>query len=242
MQHVPLLKMLLEIEFVSGLMKLVLHPDFDLSSDAFSSLRQLLLINKPVACERIADHAEQLLEALHELLIADAYFTQRQVLRLLGDLLLDPCFECIVPAYVCSDKYLKVQMNLLREESKTLQHDAFRVFSIFVDHPETSPRVHMILYKNKDRLVRLLDSLTETIRVEDANSARNPRMVVEAIEALSAPSRRSSFSSTGSPKFGMQPSSMDPPALNFPDKKTSPDATDQAAFNDYAVHLIQCVF
>ncbi|CAK9031079.1 Calcium-binding protein 39 (MO25alpha) (Protein Mo25) [Durusdinium trenchii] len=66
----------------------------------------------------------------------------------------------IMLTYIGDDSYLQLHMNLLRDESKTIQVEAFHVFKIFVANPSRPPRVQAILFKNKERLVNLLKELT----------------------------------------------------------------------------------
>merc|ERR1719401_1369232 len=94
-----------------------------------------------------------------ELLASDDYITKRQALRLLGEILRDEEFMLIRSIYVSDEKFLRIHMNLLLDNSKMVQHDAFRVFKIFVLHSEKSLRVQRILMKNKDKLVQFLESL-----------------------------------------------------------------------------------
>merc|ERR1719161_3303221 len=50
-------------------------------------------------------------------------------------------------------------MNLLQDGSKAIQSEAFQIFCIFVESLEACSRVRQILFKNKDRLVKLLRSM-----------------------------------------------------------------------------------
>jgi calcium binding protein 39 len=93
-RHAELVECLLEAGFATGLLKLTQHQTFDISSDAFSSLRELLLTHKVAAAAWLTAHFTEFCSPYNELLQAQAedYVTKRQALRLLGEILLDRRF------------------------------------------------------------------------------------------------------------------------------------------------------
>uniref|UniRef100_A0A7S2JA13 Calcium-binding protein 39 n=1 Tax=Zooxanthella nutricula TaxID=1333877 RepID=A0A7S2JA13_9DINO len=147
------------------LIDLASHQSFDISSEAFSSLRELLLAQKAVSARYLASNFDVFFRQYHTLLEpARDYVSRRQALRLLGDVLLDRAFLEVMLTYVASAQFLQIHMNLLRDISKTIQVDAFHVFKIFVANPNKPYRVLMILHKNRDRLLKLLSTLTSPRR------------------------------------------------------------------------------
>jgi len=232
-KHARLVELLFEAGFPTGLIKLAQHENFDISSDAFCSLRQLLTTCKTVVAAYIADNHDMFFAAYHELLLSEDYFTKRQALGLLAEMLQHPCFEEVIPSYVGNDKFLQIQMNLLRDSSKTIQSDAFRVFSLFLEDPPPSSRVHQILYKNKDRLVRLLGSMGKQSDEEDFTEACIA--AADVLQALSPPSRTTSTRSSPKSK-----EILPPKVPAFESLPTSIQTSrEQVPLNDYAFPFIQ---
>lgn len=166
------------------LMDLACHQSFDISSEAFSSLRELLLAHRAVLTAYVADNFAEFFARFHTLLHPDMdYVARRQALRLLGDMLLDRSFMSSMLTYVSNEHFLQIHMNLLRDSSKAIQVDAFHVFKIFVANPQKPTRVISILCKNKDRLLKLLASFS------GKSEAMQPDLitVMKVLEMMEAP-------------------------------------------------------
>lgn len=186
-----LLATLLEEGFTFGLMKLAHHETFFISSDAFSSLRELLLTHKAISSQYLEAYFHEFFSKFNELLQVDDYVTKRQALRLLGEILLDRSFMKVMLAYVGNEQYLQIHMNLLREDSKVLQVDAFHVFKIFAANPKKPQRVHQILFRNRDRLIKLIDTFKPS-NDNDKSFMDDRVAVVNALKGLEAPRRSKS--------------------------------------------------
>jgi len=176
----------LEADFAMGLLKLTRHENFAISSDAFASLRELLLTHKAVSAEYLERRFSDFFEKFNVLLQGDDYVTKRQALRLLGEILLDRSFMKVMLAYVGNEQYLPFHMNLLRENSKVLQVDAFHIFKIFAANPKKPQKVQQILYKNRERLIKLIETLNPT-KGDDASFKDDQAAVVKALMNLEAP-------------------------------------------------------
>merc|ERR1719450_336337 len=102
----------------------------------------------------------------------------------------------VMLAYVGDEQFLQIHMNLLRETgSKAIQADAFHVFKIFAANPNKPPKVHQILLKNRERLVKLLDAMGKE---GDESFAQDRKAVVQALQSLEAPpARTSGYASEG---------------------------------------------
>jgi len=173
---------MLQAGFASELVKLAHHQIFDISSDAFSSLHALLLTHKSVAATYLEVHFKEFFESYSDLLRTENYATNRQALRLLGEIVLDRKYSKVMKLYIQEAQFLQVLMNLLRDNSKAIQVDAFHVFKVFAAASDKRPRVHQILIKNRDRLVKLLESLGEENNGE--SFLQDQRAVVEALWSL----------------------------------------------------------
>jgi calcium binding protein 39 len=221
-RHAELVVCLLEANFATGLLKLTQHQTFDISSDAFSSLRELLLTHKAAAAAHLEGNFREFFLPYNELLQAEDYVTQRQALRLLGEILLDRRFMRVMLSYVSDEQFLQIHMNLLRTSSKAIQADAFHVFKIFAANPNKPPKVHQILMKNRERLVKLLDSMGKE---GDESFAQDRKAVVQALQALEPlPTRTTSGYVGGSEKEG----SDDPIAASGSEQATL-DSSEQPA-------------
>ena len=86
-----------------------------------------------------------------------AYVRLKVFQTLLSRLLLDPAFMQVMLRYVASHENLKLHMNLLREKGKSIPLGAFHVFKIFVANPDKTEKVQEILWRNRERLVKLLE-------------------------------------------------------------------------------------
>lgn len=230
-KHAKLVAMLLQTGFATGLMELAQQPNFDISSEAFCSLRELLMGCQPVAASYIRENFDMFFSAYHGLLQSDNYLSKRQALCLLADLLLEPDFKQVASAYASHHEFLKINMNLLRDSSKAIQFDAFRVFGVFVANPEASPHVHQILFKNKERLMKVLDSIGVESKEADETFEEDQRVVVDALQALPSPVvRQRTNSSTESVP------STDSSTEGAANERTS---CENAVLNDYALNIIQ---
>lgn len=185
------------------LIELACHPSFDISSEAFSSLRELLLAQKEVSAMYLKFNFDSFFAQYHTLFQpARDYVSRRQALRLLGDVLLDRAFVEVMLAYVENEQFLQIHMNLLRDSSKTIQVDAFHVFKIFVANPNKPYKVVVILHRNRDRLLRLLGTLTSPTRAGGCSSNalfdEDLAAVTEVLKGLEPPPRVRPSNSSGS--------------------------------------------
>lgn len=179
------------------LLSLTHHDSFDVSSDAFSSLRDVLLTHKDVAAKFLSAHFRDFFANYNRLLLTDEYVTQRQSLKLLVELLQDEAFLEVMLAYIEDEQFLQIHMNLLRADSRFIQFEAFQVFKLFVANKRRPPRVQLILYRNKERLVRLLGALQPPQRIEANGQPFADRdLVVHMLQTFSPPCRISKGSST----------------------------------------------
>jgi calcium binding protein 39 len=64
-------------------------PNFDVASDSFATLRDLLTKHKAVAADFLEKEYEQVFTKYRSLLASDNYVTRRMSLKMLGEILLD---------------------------------------------------------------------------------------------------------------------------------------------------------
>merc|ERR1712226_125416 len=159
---------------------------FDVSSDAFSSLHDFLLTHKATSAAFLEANFQEFFKLYNGLLVCGDCVTQRQALKLLSEMLLDRTFMRVMLAYIGDEQFLQIHMNLLRADSKAIQFEAFHVFKIFVANPQKPPRVQQILFKNKDKLVKLLETLRPS-RPDDKHFAEDKSTVIGKLQALESP-------------------------------------------------------
>ena len=94
---------------------------------------------------------------LFETLISSSnYVTKWQLLKLLGEILLDQANFNVMTWYIANEGSLKMMMNMLWNKSKNIQFEAFHVFKVFVTNPKKPPQIESILRRNKDKLLVFL--------------------------------------------------------------------------------------
>eukprot|EP00440_Ansanella_granifera_P074513 gb/GFBE01080864.1/.p1 GENE.gb/GFBE01080864.1/~~gb/GFBE01080864.1/.p1 ORF type:complete len:438 (+),score=82.24 gb/GFBE01080864.1/:1-1314(+) len=195
------------------------HESFDISTDAFSSLHDFLLTHHALSARFLEDNFRDFFALYNGLLEHGDYVTQRQALKLLSDMLLERKFMRVMMAYIEDEQFLQIHMNLLRADSKAIQLEAFHVFKIFVANPQKPPRVQHILYKNKDRLVMLLEGLKAN-RSDDKQFDEDKNTVISKLQALEPPPKAPN---PGTAPGGYQAAkSPKPPS---PDMSSPPTAT-----------------
>jgi len=161
-------------------------PTFDIASDAFVSFRELLTIHKPLASEFLEQNYDKFFGEYKKLLLSENYVTKRQSLKLLGELLLDRHNYNVMQKYISNADNLKMMMNMLRDNSRSIQFEAFHVFKIFVANPNKSKEVMNILLKNKNQLIDFLSKF-QADRREDDQFNDEKEFLIKQVRALQAP-------------------------------------------------------
>lgn len=158
---------------------------FDVSSDAFSTLKDLLTRHKSLVAEFLTMHYDEFFKHYSKLIEADNYVTNRQALKLLGELLLERHNFSIMTRYIADPENLKTMMNLLKSEKKQIAFEAFHCFKVFVANPNKPQSVHMILLRNQEKLVSFLTKF-QTERTEDRQFNEEKEYLIKQISDLKA--------------------------------------------------------
>uniref|UniRef100_A0A1I8G6G4 Calcium-binding protein n=1 Tax=Macrostomum lignano TaxID=282301 RepID=A0A1I8G6G4_9PLAT len=140
---------------------------FDISSDGFTTLRDLLTRHKPMVARFLEKNFDQFFENYRGLVESDNYVTRRQALKLLGEILLDRHNYGIMTRYIASAEHLKLIMNALKSRQKQIAFEAFHCFKVFVANPNKPRSVQNILVQNQDKLVDFLQNF-QTDRQHDS--------------------------------------------------------------------------
>ena len=132
------------------------NPNFDLSIDAFNSLRDFLLRHKQAVSAFLLDNYDAFVDCFQRLLESDNYVIQRQSVRLLGEVLLDRSNYEVMIRFINSQQNLQKVMTLLLSPSPAIQFEAFQLFKVFVVNPNKAQPISMVLYWNGNKLKEFL--------------------------------------------------------------------------------------
>lgn len=97
-----------------------------------------------------------------------------QSLKLLADILMARQNVRVMFEYVKSKRHLMLVMNLLRSSSRSIQHEAFHVFKVFVANPRKPEDIKSILVSNRDKLLRFLKHFLDERGAPPAHPAPSP--------------------------------------------------------------------
>eukprot|EP00270_Netrium_digitus_P011969 TRINITY_DN3843_c0_g1_i1.p1 TRINITY_DN3843_c0_g1~~TRINITY_DN3843_c0_g1_i1.p1 ORF type:complete len:364 (-),score=105.71 TRINITY_DN3843_c0_g1_i1:144-1235(-) len=193
LRHQPVAKYVLEQrngEALRQLFNFLELPNFDISSDAASSFKELLTRHKTTVAEYLTANFDWFFERYNKLILSTSYITRRTATKMLADMFLDRANLAVTVRYMSSTSNMRIVMNLLKEEkSKTIQMEAFNIFKIFVMNSDKPQEIRDILAMNKEKLLRFLKELTPD--KENALFEEHKAMVMQEIQSLPLPENAS---------------------------------------------------
>lgn len=178
-----LVAMLLEDGCLLKLLHLVSHPKFEVSDEVFASFRALALSRRALTGATLRGCYDEFFALYHPLLQHEGYMVQRQAVKFLSQLLCDREFQGVMLPYVQEERFLQIHMNLLRDRSQTIPLDAFHVFKLFVANPQKPQAIRNILCRNRERLIRLLESFRHK-QGDDAAFVQDLDVVIQVLSTL----------------------------------------------------------
>ncbi|KAK4737854.1 hypothetical protein R3W88_001551 [Solanum pinnatisectum] len=178
-----LAKYILESPSFGLFFKFVELPNFDVASDAFSTFKDLLTKHESAVSQYLTNNYSEFFEQYEKLLTSPNYVTRRQSLKLLSEFLLEPPNSLIMKRYIAEVSHLKVMMNLLKDSSKNIQISAFHIFKVFVANPNKPREIKLILAKNNEGLLALLNNLGKG--GEDDQFEEEKELIMKEIEKVS---------------------------------------------------------
>ncbi|KAG9340976.1 hypothetical protein JZ751_020170 [Albula glossodonta] len=101
-------------------------------------------------------------------------------------LLLDRHNFTVMTRYISRAENLKLMMNLLKDNSRNIQFEAFHVFKVFVANPNKTQPVLDILLKNQTKLVEFLSHF-QNDRSEDEQFCDEKNYLIKQIRDLKKP-------------------------------------------------------
>ncbi|MCJ1471043.1 hypothetical protein MMC07_009691 [Pseudocyphellaria aurata] len=160
---------------------------FEVSTDAFTTFRDILTKHKELVSQYLSTNFEIFFRRYNEILVkSSSYVTQRQSIKLLGELLLDRENYNTMTEYVKDGEHLKLCMKLLKDEHKMVQYEGFHVFKVFVANPKKSVAVQRILFNNRERLLNFLPKFLKD-RTDDDQFSDEKSYLIRQIEIMAPP-------------------------------------------------------
>merc|ERR1712187_670589 len=176
-----------ERQVVDELFVMVQKPAFDIASDAYKTLQLLLTRNKKLVPIYLNENYDKFFGQFNQLIQSDNYVTQRQFLNLLSELLLEKTNFNLMIKYIAAKENLKIAMTLLKNESNAISHEAFHIFKVFVANPKKERDIHIVLWKNKEKLITFLTNFLPEKAKEDEAFAEEKKIVIKHLESLPIP-------------------------------------------------------
>ncbi|CAH1781110.1 unnamed protein product [Owenia fusiformis] len=182
-RYEPLAKFMLNSDEFYNLFEYVKVSTFDVASDAFTTLKDLLTRHKTGSAEFLEKNYEKIFTAYRALLDSENYVIRRQALMLLSELLLDRHNFTTMTRYISNPENLKLMMNMLLDKSRNSQFEAFHVFKVFVANPNKPQPILDILLKERTELVTFLQKF-HTDRPEDEQFNDEKAYLIKQINEL----------------------------------------------------------
>lgn len=184
-RHDAIAKIVLESAIFQELFDKLELSNFEIASDAFLTFKDLLTRHKPMVAHYLSEHYDEFFQQYTVLLKSDNYVTRRQSLKLLGELLLDRANVKIMMQYVSDVDNLCLMMNLLKDQSRSIQFEAFHVFKVFVANPSKTRAIVDILVHNKSKLLKYLEDFHNDR--DDDQFKEEKAVIVKEISLLQPP-------------------------------------------------------
>jgi calcium binding protein 39 len=185
-RHEELARLIIYSQDFYRLFKYVQGTTFDVSSDAFQSLRDLLTRHKVMVSKFLESNYVKFFEHYHLMINSENYVTKRQALKLLSELLLERANFSIMRRYIDDVENLKLIMNLLKAPEKQIAFEAFHCFKVFVANPNKTRQISSILLLNREKLVEFLTNFLPD-RSEDVQFSDEKAYLIKTIRELKLP-------------------------------------------------------
>uniref|UniRef100_A0A7S3VHR4 Mo25-like protein n=1 Tax=Dunaliella tertiolecta TaxID=3047 RepID=A0A7S3VHR4_DUNTE len=193
-----LARYLLDSGIVLDFFEKVEVANFEIASDAFSTFKDLLTRHKAVVALYLQENYQTFFTQYMKLLQSGNYVTRRQSLKLLGELLLDRSNVKVMVRFVSEVQHLMMMMMLLKDQSRSIQFEAFHVFKVFVANPNKPQSIIDILTNNKEKLLKYLEEF-HTDKDEDEQFKEEKAVIIKEISMLgTGPTSQSLHGSNGS--------------------------------------------
>lgn len=176
-----------EIQFMYKVMAFVDMRNFDVASDAFTTLKLLTTRHKALLADYLLENYDTFFLSYNALISSKNYVTRRQSLRLLGEILLERANFKVMMKYIVSKENLKLLMTMLKDKSKQIQFEAFHVFKVFVANPKKNYEIKLVLWNNKTKLIEYMKIFRGDL--EDQQFIDEKQLVIQHLESLKKPTK-----------------------------------------------------
>lgn len=174
-----------EKTLIFKVMNYVEKRNFDVASDAFTTLKLLTTRHKDVLVKWLEANYSLFFRLFNGLINSENYVSRRQSLRLLGEILLERKNFTIMMKYIEDRDNLKLMMNMLKNNSNAIQFEAFHVFKVFVANPKQTYPIKLVLWNNKKRLIDYLKKFQKDR--EDPQFISEKELVIKHLEQITRP-------------------------------------------------------
>lgn len=162
--------------------------NFEVASDAFTTFKDLITKHRVSCANFMESNYDKFFKEFNSLIASSNYVVRRESLKLLSELLLDRTNFNIMTKYISDPEHLKLIMNALKDRSKHIQFEAFHVFKVFVANPNKPGPIRQIIYMNKDRLSKFLETFHEEREQEgDEQFVEEKKIVIAEVINLKYP-------------------------------------------------------
>lgn len=157
-KHESLAKLLLDKQRTDKLTSYLSKSNFDISANAFSVFRELL-ISAPQSERYVNENCQYILTILFSSLDAANYASCRHALKLMKEL----CdhYERFKLTFISHDKSLKPLMQLMLSTYKNISYDSLNIFRVIVNSENKTEKTNKILSQNAKPLSRLIHNLLD---------------------------------------------------------------------------------
>merc|ERR1712126_131108 len=156
--------------------------DSGVATDAFMTFKYLMTRHEVMIATFLEENFEKFFDFYHKFLSSSNYVTKRESVKFLGEILLKRNNFSVMEKYVLITDYLKLIMNIFREDSKQIQFEAFHVFKIFVANPNKSKQISNTLFRNKVKLIDYLSKLGNERYENDSPFQEEKQFIIDKIE------------------------------------------------------------
>ena len=189
-QWPALAQCILTVETLSTLATFSKSQIFEVSADAFETLKSLFYSEQPYMPDFLATNYSDLVRIIDGLRDSDNYFLKRQSLALIYKLLDNPRNDLFRQMYAREPDHLKHAMTTMKTESaRQVKVEAFLVFACIVEILTQQPadvqqqsQSLKIVRKNMDRLVEYVQLFAQDL--EDEKFQAIKRRLLESLRLL----------------------------------------------------------
>ncbi|ETO08447.1 hypothetical protein RFI_28939 [Reticulomyxa filosa] len=169
------------------------NPNLIIASDAFEVLNILFTKHRDHGKRYMEEHFVEMVKYFNGSIMSENYVNQGKFLKLFGDILLARSNHKIRMLYLQDRNNLRIIMTLLKNNSRLISFEAFQIFKIFVANPNKTDQVHIILFKNRDKLVKLLEDFQTQREESDSDFKQEKIILIQKLKDLGKPPTQTSI-------------------------------------------------